>query len=409
MERIYLESIEEQLVSPEFFANPYPVYQHLQAEAPIYWSKTWGAWVLTSFADNNRALRSHQLFSSRGRVAYLLDQLPTAERAGFEFLESHYQVGLTHSDPPAHTRLRGVLTSSFVPQKMTALKPAIQSLVDELLDRAAGNGRMDIIEDLAYPLPAIIVAELLGAPASDIELLRSWAMGVNRLFEAGGRTFPQEAAHAQKSLIELRQYIQDLANERRRAPKNDVVSRLVEAESQGLLSRDELVATSVTLFVAGHETTTYMLGNGLLALLQHPYQLELLQNNPGYINPAVEEMLRYDTSVQRVWRLAGEDLRLGRQIIKRKELVLLMLGAANRDARQFSDPHRFDILRTDNRHLGFGAGIHFCLGAPLARLEIPIAVSSLLQRFPNLSLEEKPLKWRHDIALRGLLSLPVVF
>jgi pimeloyl-[acyl-carrier protein] synthase len=409
MNQISDETIEQQLGSPAFFTDPYPMYRKMREKTPVYWSETWNAWVLTGFEENAQALRSPLLFSSRGRVTYLLNQLPPGEREQYELVESHYTVGLTHADPPDHTRLRGLLTKSFAPQEMAARLTRIQAVVDELLDRVTGRGEMDIINDFAYPLPAIIVAEMLGAPVEDIERLRNWAIGVNRLFEAGGRTSSAAVANAQQSLLELRDYINWLADQRQDESRDDVISRLVAAEREGELSRTELVATAVTLFVAGHETTTYLIGNGMLAFLKHPSQMELLRSRPELADQAMEEILRFDTSVQRVWRRAVQDIQFGQKLIHNGDLVLCMLGAANRDRKKIRDPDQFDILRSGERNLGFGLGIHFCLGAPLAHLEVPAAVTSLLQRFPHLELACDELHWRKDVSLRGLVALPVSF
>jgi cytochrome P450 len=325
-------------------------------------------------------------------------------------LERHYTIGLAHSDPPDHTRLRTLLSKAFNSRLIEGRQSRIQGLVDQLLDRVEDKGRMDIIHDLAYPLPATIIAEIIGAPAEDIDLFRQWAIGINRLFESGGRVTPASVAAAQSSLVEMREYIGRLIIERRRRPGDDVLSHLVAAEQQAdRLSVAELVSTAVTLFVAGHETTTHLIGNGMLALLRQPDQLQKLKDQPALISGAVEEMLRYDTAVQRGWRIAAGDIEIDGCRIKKGDLVLPMLGAANRDPAQFPEPDRFDICRQDNKHLGFGYGIHFCLGAPLARLEVPIAINTLLRRFPDLRLETESLTWRQDIALRGLIALPVVF
>jgi cytochrome P450 len=302
------------------------------------------------------------------------------------------------------------LSKAFNSRLIEARQPRIQALVDQLLDEVVANGRMDIIHDLAYPLPATIIAEIIGAPAEDIDLFRQWAIGINRLFESGGRVTPASVKAAQDSLLEMRVYIGRLIGKRRQEPGDDILSHLVAAEQQAdRLSVAELVSTAVTLFVAGHETTTHLTGNGMLALLRQPDQVQKLKENPALITGAVEEMLRYDTAVQRGWRIAAEDIEIDGCRIKKGELVLPMLGAANRDPAEFPEPDRFDICRQDNKHLGFGYGIHFCLGAPLARLEAPIAINTLLRRFPNLQLETKALSWRQDIALRGLIELPVVF
>lgn len=408
MSRISIAPLEEQLRSPEFFVDPYPTYRRLRERAPVYWSDALGGWVITRYADLVTIFRDPQRFSSAGRVTFLLRQLPDAARAQVEQLERHYAVGLAHSDPPDHTRLRALLTKVFTPRMIETMRGRIETVVNDLLAHVERAGRMDIIGDLAYPLPAIIVSEMIGAPTEDRDKFRQWAIEINGLFEGGGRIIPENVDTAQRALLEMRAYVRELIAHKRAEPREDILSGLVAAEEQGdKLSDAELVSTVVTLFVAGHETTTNLIGNGMHALLRQPDQLARLRANPGLIASAVEELLRYDTSVQRGWRIAREDVEFGGEQIRRGDLVLPMLGAANRDPAQFPNPDALDIARKENRHVAFGYGIHFCLGAPLARLEAPLAINALLARFPNVRLTGEPLVWRQDIALRGLITLPV--
>lgn len=394
------------LTSPAFFANPYPHFHELRERAPVYRSEALGAWVLTRYADVAAVLHQPAAFRNAGRVSYLLEQLPAEARAQVAGLEAHYRVGLGHSDPPAHTRLRALLSKAFTPRLVESRRARITQVVDELLDSAQARGAFDVVRDLAYPLPAVIVAEMIGAPPADREQFRRWALDINALFAGGGRATAEAALQAQRTQSEMRAYILALAEARRREPRGDLISALVAAEGDRL-SEAELVSTCVTLFVAGHETTTHLIGNGTLALLCHPAQLQMLRGNPALLAGAVEEMLRYDAPVQRAWRLAAEAVTLDGVTIRAGEMVLAMIGAANRDPAQFAQPDEFNVARADNKHFGFGYGIHFCLGAPLARLEAAIAFSALLARFPNLRLASDELEWIHDIALRGLKALPV--
>ncbi|MBI1294777.1 cytochrome P450 [bacterium] len=403
-------SFDHLLTSPEYYVDPYPVFARLRAEAPVYWSEAWSGWILTRYDDIVTVLHDPARFSSAGRIRYLLAQLPEEQRRHAALLERHYDVGLAHADPPDHTRLRALLNRFFTPRHLESLRPRIHALVDEMLDCHAAARRMDVIHDLAYPLPAIIVLEMIGAAAEDRDLLRDWALGINRLFAAGGRTSLEAVDAALACLAGIRAYIADLADQRRRQPREDLISHLVHAGEGERLSEGELLATCVTLFVAGHETTTNLIGNGLLALLRHPEQMRQLAANPALILPAMEELLRYDTPVPRGWRLAKVDAEIGGQHIRTGDLLLPMIGAANRDPAYFANPDVIDFQRVDNRHLGFGYGIHFCLGAPLARLEVPAVFNALLARFPALRLDESaPLTWRRDVALRGIESLPVVW
>ncbi|MCC6616798.1 MAG: cytochrome P450 [Anaerolineae bacterium] len=399
---------DAQLTSDAFFAEPYTIYRDLREQAPIYWCEAWGAWVLTRYDDVMFTLRRSDLFSSAGRVKYLLRQLPSPARQQIAALERHYDIGLAHSDPPDHTRLRMILTSVFTPRMIAERRARIAEVVDELIDRALDAGHMDVIADFAYPLPATIIAEMIGAPRRDIGLFREWAVAINRLFERGGRITETSARAAQDSLYVMRDYILEMVRERQRQPQDDLLGRLVAAESEAdRLSVDELVSTAVTFFVAGHETTTNLIGNGALALLQHPDQRQLLREDPALMPDAIEEMLRYDPSVPRGWRIAREDVTIDGQTIDRGALVFPILAAANRDPAHFPDPDRFDIRRVQDRHVAFGYGIHFCLGAPLARLEGAIALEALFRRLPEMQLDGSPLSWRHDVAIRSLNSLPV--
>ena len=394
------------LTDPAFFADPSPAYAALRRTAPVYWSAAWRGWVLTRYADIAAVFRDPARFSSVGRVGYLLDQLPPALQAQAAPLYRHYAVGLAHADPPDHTRLRAILNRHFTPRRLERLRPRIRGLVDFLLTQAAETGRMDLIAGLAYPLPAIVVLELLGAPGEDRELFRGWALGVNALFAKGGQTDAQGVAAALAALAEMRAYLLELFAARRRQPADDLISLLLHAGEEERLSEQELVSTCVTLFVAGHETTTNTLGNGVLALLRQRREWERLAAQPSLAETAVEELLRYDTPVQRGWRLAKEAAVIRGVEIPAGSLLLPMLGAANRDPHAFPDPDRLEITRQSDRHLGFGVGIHFCLGAPLARMELTEALTQLATRFPGLRLDESaPLHWRPDIALRGVEAL----
>jgi cytochrome P450 len=402
------------LTSPNFYADPYPAYHRLRAEAPVYWSEALGAWLFTRYADVVSILQRPSQFLNSGRVTYLLEQLPADARGQVAGLEAHYRVGVGHTDPPDHTRLRALLTRAFTPRIVETQRASVAAVVNELLDPVADTGEMDVIRDLAYPLPATIIAGMIGAPAEDRAKFREWAMDINALFSGGGRVDEAKALDAQRTQIEMRDYILALAGERRKCPQDDLISALVTAQddgdkSQRKLTEAELVSTCVTLFVAGHETTTNLIGNGILTLLRNPIEMQKLKDDPSLITGAVEEILRYESSVARAWRLAAEDIKWAGHLIRKGQMVLGSINAANRDPARFPDPDRFDICRADNKHVAFGYGIHFCLGAPLARLEAPFAINAMLRRFPELQLATDAPEWMPDIALRGLKSLPVTF
>jgi cytochrome P450 len=398
------------LTEPSFYTDPYPAYATLRTHAPVHWSEAWGGWVLTRYDDATAILHDPDRYSSAGRIAYLLRGVSAEERNRLAALETHYRAGIAHVDPPDHTRLRGLVARFFLPARLRAMEPAIAALVDGLIrDTAAANatsdGTFDLIRDVAFPMPAMVVLALIGAPVEDRGLFRTWALGINELFAAGGRVAPDVAARAQRHLADLRAYIEDLAAARRRAPQDDVITALTQDLDAGKLSEQEMISTCVTLFVAGHDTTTNVMGNGMLAFMRHRDQWEQLVAAPGLAGSAVEEIMRFDTSVQRGWRMTTVAVTLHGQTIPAGDMVLPMFGAANRDPDQFPEPDRFDISRTSNRHLGFGQGIHFCLGAPLARLEMTILFQQLAARFPHLALTAEALQWRRDVALRGVETL----
>ncbi len=392
------------LSAPTFHANPHRVFSQMRVTSPIYWSDAWNAWVVTAYDDVMAVLRDTDNFSSAGRVRYLLKNLDEATRADLTRLENHYEIGLAHSDPPDHTRLRSLLNKVFTPRMVETWRGRIETVTHELIDEMLMQDEPDMMRDLAYPLPATIIAEMIGAAPDDIKLFREWAVDINRLFELGGRISAEAAKNAQASLSTMRDYILQLVADRQQSPRDDIVGRLVSAEEK--LSTDELVSTCVTLFVAGHETTTTLISNGMYLLLTHPEQLQILQENPDKIASAIEEILRYEPSVPRAWRIAKNDVTLHGQTIKAGSLIFPILSAANRDPKYFIQPDTFDILRQDNKQLAFGYGIHFCLGAPLARVEGTIAIAALLERLPNMQLRTTP-QWRPDIAIRSLENLPI--
>jgi cytochrome P450 len=323
-------------------------------------------------------------------VAYL----PPEHRAQFGQFENHYATkSLLHSDPPDHTRLRALMTKAFTPRVVDAMRPRIQAIVDELLDQAVNGGEVDLVRDVAGPLPALVIAEIFGAPAADVPRFKQWADDI-LAFQGLNRPSIEILRRSQRGLVEMRAYLNQLVAERRQRPHDDLLGHMVTVETEGeRLSEAELLATCVTLLVAGHETTLSLIGNGLLTLLHHPEQLHQLRHNPALITSAIEEMLRYESPVARQPRRIKQDVVLGGQLLRQGQIAFQFLNAANRDPEHFPDSDRFDIHRTNNRHLAFGNGIHFCIGAPLARLEGPIAITTLLRRLPNLRLISPTPDW----------------
>ncbi len=394
-------------LSPEFFASPYPFYDELRSEDPVHWSDRLGSWILTRYDDVTWALLNHQRLINSGRIATILDQLPEKDRERMRPLYHHFSGGLIHSDPPDHTRVRTLVNKAFTPRAVESMRSRAEAIVNELLDTVEKSEKMDVIRDFAYPLPTIVICDILGLPAKDREEFKRWSDGIIELTAVSPLTV-EAADRARQSLVELREYFSSLVADRRKNPRSDMLSVLVAAEEQGdRLSLAELLSTSVTLLVAGHETTTHLIGNGLFALLQHPGQFQMLRDDPSLMAGAIEEFLRYDSPLQRQLRRASETMEMGGKQIREGDLVSVMLGAANRDPAAFPEPNRLDITRAENRHVSFGKGIHFCLGAPLARIEGPIALSALLSRFPRMRLAADSFEWQHDIAFRGLRALPI--
>ncbi len=388
-------------MDPEFLADPYPMYHRLRTEEPVHHSPL-GFWVLTRYDDVVAALRDPRL--AKEAIAGFI-----AARFGAPIP----QMGLSmlDRDPPDHTRLRALVSKAFTPRVVETLRPHIQQIVDGLVDAVQDKGSMDLIEEFAYPLPVIVICEMLGVPVEDHERFKGWGLDIARGLDA--ILLPPDSEVGRRAVAgrrALADYFRELIAERRAAPRADMLSALIAAEEAGdKLSEEELLATCILLLVAGHETTVNLIGNGTLALLRHPDQLRRLRDNPGLIGPAVEELLRYDGPVQRTARIPSEDITIRGHTIGKGEMVMPFIGAADRDPAQFPEPDRLDIARADNRHIAFGWGIHFCLGAPLARVEGQIAVNTLLKRLPKLAIDTDKPEFRQSLTLRGLRALPVRF
>ena len=392
---------------PEVHANPYPVYRRLRAEDPVHWSALMEAWVLTRYDDVVAVLTDRRFSADRRQAQNRFAQ--ETMRVQEEFGPFGRTQTMLTSDPPAHTRLRKLVSKAFTARMVERMRPHIQEIVDELLDAVQGSGRLDIIHDLAYPLPVIVIAEMLGVPPQDRGEFKRWSDEIVATL-GGPFVAPELLERARKSVNELADYFRGVIAERRREPRDDLVSGLIAAEEQGqVLSEDEMLATAMLLLIAGNETTTNLIGNGMLALLRNPDQMQRLRDDASLIQVAVEELMRYDGPVQGTGRVATEELEIDGRKIETGQVVFMLLAAANRDPARFENPDELDIGRRDNPHLAFGDGIHFCLGAPLARTEGQIAIETLLRRFPNPRLETEELEWGGSFILRGLKSLPVVF
>src|SRR6202166_5148073 len=391
-------------LSPEFIRDPYPHYERLRTTDPMHLTPL-GAFVASRHAEASLVLRDKRFGKDYVERSIRRYGPQIMDEPAFRSM-SHWML---QQDPPDHTRLRGLVVKAFTARRVEDLRPRIQQIVDETLDRIAPNGQMDLIEDFAFRLPVTIICDMLGIPEEHREVFYASSRDGGRVLEPVPMS-PAEIEQGNAANAMAQMYFQQLFELRRRSPGDDLTTQLVHAEEDGSkLSNEELTANIILLFGAGHETTVNLIGNGLLALHRNPDQLALLKANPGLISNAVEEFLRYDSSVQLSGRVALEDIDdLGGKKIPKGESVLCLLGSANRDPAVYPDrPDRLDITRPHVRPLSFGGGIHFCLGAQLARIEAEIAISSLLRRLPDLRLDdaENP-QWRPTFVLRGLKNLP---
>lgn len=389
-------------------ANPYPLYDWLRCNEPVHWSEAFNGWLLTRYADVKATLHDPRFVSSE-RVSANMDRLPTADGVDIRPFSQLLSQWIINLDPPDHTRLRMLVNKAFTPRLVENMRPIIQTTVHQLLDAVESMGQMEVIRDVAFPLPAIVLSKMLGIPPQDRDQFKQWPEDIVA-FLGSSYLLPDKAEYAKRSMLAMRDYVRAIAAERRRHPGDDLISTLVGVEEQGhMLTENELFAVCINLLVAGYETTMSLIANGLLCLLQNPDQLEKLKETPSLIGTAVEEFLRYETPLQNQDRVAGEDLVLGGKSIRKGERVLTMLGAANRDPAQFPEPDRLDISRQDNRHVAFGYGIHFCVGAPLARLEGQIVINTILHRFPDLQFADSEVEWRENVSIRNPKSLLVTF
>ena len=390
-------------LSPDFIRNPYPHYVRMRSVDPVHLTEH-GMYVASRHADIAVVLRDKRFgkdYPDRMWRRY-------GPKAMEEPVFRNFSLTMLQQDPPDHTRLRGLVVKAFTARRVEDMRPRIQAIVDENLDRIIPQGKMDLIEDFAFRLPVTVICDMLGIPDEHRELFYTGARGSGRILEPVPMT-PEEVKQGNAAQAMTKMYFDNLFDLRRKNPGDDLTTQLLQAEEEGSkLSNEELYANIVLLFGAGHETTVNLIGNGLLALFRNPDQLALLKAKPELIGNAIEEFLRYDSSVQMTGRTTLEDVELGGKRIAKGESVLCLLGSANHDPAVYPDrPERLDITRPNVKPLSFGGGIHFCLGAQLARIEAETAINSLLRRIPDLRLDdvENP-EWRPSFVLRGLQRLP---
>jgi pimeloyl-[acyl-carrier protein] synthase len=390
------------LLDPAVLADPDPLYRRLREEAPVHWDPFLHAWVVTRYADVVAVL--HGFSAARAPGPEQFDALGLPGLAPIAAVMVRQMLFL---DPPAHTRLRRLCGAAFTTARIEHLRGHVQAIADRLLDRVLPAGRMEVIADFAAPLPAIVAAELMGLPAEDHRQLKQWSADFSEMlgnFQHNPDRFRRVLASLNGMVAYFRAAIERLA----RAPGSGLLQAMLDSEQDGTrLSEDEIIANAIITMVGGQETTTNLIGNGLLALLQRPAQLAELRDDPEVLESGVEELLRFVSPSQHTARIVSEDTVLGKVAMRKRQAVIAVLAAANRDPARFADPDRLDLRRADNRHLAFGWAAHFCFGAPLARLEAQVAFATLLRRLRNPVLEPVPLVWRYNLALRGLEALPV--
>lgn len=389
------------LLDPQVLADPYPLYERLRCEHPVFWDPYMHAWIFTRYSDVIQVLRDFS--SKRTRTPEQLEALGINELTPIARIMVKQMIFM---DPPAHKRIRGLASAAFTPQKVEALRSHIRDIVKDLLAPFKGKGRMDVLADLAEPLPSIVTAEMFGLPTEDHRQLKVWSKDFAEMlgnFEHDSERVPRIL----KSTEDLAAYFRAAIRKGNLRP-DGLVNSFANAEIDGdRLTEDEVVANCIITLTGGQETTTNLIANGILSLLRNPGELEKLRRNLSLIPSAVEELLRFESPIQHTARVTPEDIVIGGRQIRKGQAAIAVIAAANRDPERFPEPDRLNVTREDNRHVAFGAGAHYCFGGPLARVEAQVAFEEMLTCFPNFSLEPGPLVWRSNLGFRGLTSLPI--
>jgi pimeloyl-[acyl-carrier protein] synthase len=392
---------------PEYLVNPYPQFRALRETDPLHWSPTLGVWLLTRYADVHAALRDPRFSCMSERWEHYQKFFLRGGSVSSPLGEM-YSKWMLQRDPPDHTRLRALVNKAFTSRAVEAMRPRIQRAIDDLLDRVVKSGSIDVMADVAFPLPILVISEMLGVPAEDYPKIRDWTSAL--LPSISPAASARDMTRINQVIVEYYKFFGKLIKDRLAEPKDDLLTALLQAREEGSkLTEEELLATCVFMIFAGHVTTTQLIGKGMLTLLQHPEQLEMLRQDPSLIGNAVEEMLRYESPFQLLYRTSAEEIQLHGKTILPRQMILLGAAAANHDPEQFTDPDSFDIKRDCSKHLAFAYGIHYCAGAPLARMEGQLAINSMLRRLPELTLHSSGIRREPSILLRGLTTLPLTF
>ena len=409
MKRSITQDLDYDLFCNQQLQDPYPLFARLRAEEPVHWCEPMNMWLISRYDDVLAGLKdTKRLLSSRTGMYF--DPLTPTNRELAKPMVDHIGFWMQNLNPPDHTRIRKLVNLVFTTRMLQKLVPRIDCIVEELLDKVCANDETDFYQSFCLPLPAMVVCEMLGIPDEDQDRYHETLERFFRFSGGAGPRLNDAVVTSLEAMNELLAYFDVLVEKRRREPRDDLISAMAAAEADGdRLSRDELFALCVFLYLAGHETTVSLLSSGTKLLLQHPHQFDLLKADPDkLLEPAVEEFLRYDAPVTRAVRVPAEPISFNGHIVPEGQTVMLLLGSANRDPSVFEEPDRLDIKRWPNRHLGFGHGIHFCLGASLARLEANIAFKAIARRLPDMNLATDRVRWGKTGGIRSIEPLPVV-
>ena len=394
-------SVDEDLLEQQLLQNPYPYYQMIRESRPVHWNERWRGWIVSRYEDVYAGLHDARLLADT-ITPYFQTRMSAADRERFALTYEVLNSWPVFVDPPKHTQLRKIFARSFTPKTVQTMRGIVQQFVTEFLDGWHDKAQVDLITDFAYLVPANVIATIIGAPRQDLDRFHGWSWELNELLHGGVGT-PTRMERAQQSIVEFKAYLEGLYDERVKTPRDDMMSWLMEVQrNDGSLTRDDVVYSCMLLLNAGHETTQIMIGNTVAALLQSG-QWQRLREQPQLVKTAIEECLRFNGPMKGTMRATAEDMTIGGVDMKQGDRVMLLMASANRDPAQFADPERLDISRNPNPHMAFGHGIHFCLGAPLARLEVEISLLEMTRRFPNLELAS-PVKYEPRILSRAIES-----
>lgn len=400
-------AVSDDLMASEVIRDPHSYYRRLREADPVHWNEKWGGWILTRYRDVVPVLRDAKRFSS-DRMGYLARELTEKEREPIAPIFDVLSRWMVFSDPPLHTQLRVLLNRKFTPKAVEPYRPLVREIVEGLLDGIEARGRMEVVRDFAYQVPMTVILRLMGAPDLDRDRIKDWSEQLGTFFFIRADE-PRRRQIATEGVTALVDYLTPVVEDKAANPDDGFISLLLQAEAQGKLTRDDVIATCVLLAFGGHETTMNLIANGTLALLRHPEEWERLEREPALARSAVEELLRYDGSVKATVRWARKQVDVGGKTIRAGDRLLVGLSAANRDPEQFERPDELNLARDPNQHVAFAHGIHVCLGAPLARMEAQEAFRGLTRRLPLPALETEAYEYRPTVVGRALKALPVSF